>query len=923
MVKIKIKKDNSDFVKDETVLVKISTKKYIPAKIMKIKGNKYYVKYIDNDDIEKYGNKQFEYHFNELKKYKTIKKIIIKKVLKEKKEKEKENENKNKDKNKIKEKIVPYKPPKETYPLVKPIFWVLQNNKKFPSWINQTFIKYKLTGKTQIRSVDGKFKPFLYQLFLRDYMQNASPYRGILMMHGLGSGKTCSAIAISENLKNEKNIIIILPASLRGNFIGNEKEGLLFCGDDKYKKDPKLINEKYTFISSNASNTLQQLNSISLDNHVIIIDEVHNLVSRMVGGLAGDNKQGRAIYDRLMEARDCKIIALTGTPIVNQVYEAAILFNVLHGYIYVTIFDIAYVSPKYGENWNLRQLEEELEKMDTIDYLEVNKVNKTIEFHLKVKPWHDTYQDIIKEITDNAKKMDINLQYVTYKKFTLFPDGGDEEGEKDFKKYFIDDDKLKNVELLKRRILGLVSYYKGKQKNFPEIKSDEYIEVDMSSYQFKEYERVRNEEKTSRKLAEIRVFTRQFSNFVFPPEIPRPGIGQRIAQKIQSADTNVSTYVSTNVSRNENIAKVMKAAENEEDKNEVKREELKKYQKAVDIALTKLSENEDKYLVIDKLGKYSNKMKAMLENIDKGKGLVFVYSDFRTLEGVEIFSRVLNANGYAKYGSKNNLPKYALYTGSEDFSERNKIKSIFTSPGNKYGKDIKIILATSAGAEGLNLKNIRQVHIMEPYWNNIRIKQVIGRAVRRDSHIDLPIDERNVSVYRYLSLISQEDQKDLKPKDRISTDQIILEIARKKEKITDEMLHVMKETSVDCILNAYDNEGNITCFNFGEDIDGVAFVPRLGRDLGRGVEAETRNVERQLRHGAVDVNNVVYFIENKKLYKANDILKRNPVTKIPKIKMKVALDINKGEVYDHDAAMRSKTKVKIGKFNTKSEFYKY
>ncbi len=895
MVKIKIK---PTYVKNETVLVKISDKKYIPAKIYQIKGNKYFVKYVDKNNIEKYGNKQFQYDIKDIKDIK----IKIKKLLKEKPLKEKP----------LKEKIVPYTPVKVQYPPVQPIFWILQNNKKFPAWINQTFIKYKLTDKISIKSIDDKFKPFLYQLFLRDYMQNASPYRGILLFHGLGSGKSCSAITIAENLKDQKNIIAIMPASLKGNFIGNEREGLLFCGDPKYKKNPALIDEKYTFISSNASNTLQQLKSISLDNHVIIIDEFHNLVSRMVGGLAGENKQGKAIYELLMEARDCKIIALTGTPIVNRPYEAAVEFNILHGYLYLTIFNIVYVSPKYGANWNLRQLKDELEKIDVVDYLEINKTNKTIEFHIRVKPWHDRYQEIIKEITEKAKSMDINIEYATWKKFTLFPDGDDGEGEKEFNKYFIDeeDSKMKNVELFRRRILGLVSYYKSKQKNYPTIKIDEYVEVDMSSYQFKEYERVRIEERASRKLAEIRVFTRQFSNFVFPPEIPRPGIGERIAKKIQSAN-------------NENIAKVMRAAENEEEKDEVKREELKKYQKAVDLALTKLSQNESKYLVKDKLGMYSNKMKAMLENIDKSKGLVFVYSDFRSLEGVEIFSRVLNANGYAKYGTKNNLPKYALYTGSEDFTERNKIKSIFTSPDNKYGKNLKIILATSAGAEGLNLKNIRQVHIMEPYWNNIRIQQVIGRAVRRNSHIDLPKDEQNVSVFRYMSLISREDQKDLKPKDRISTDQIILEIARRKEKITDEVLHTMKETSVDCVLNALDNEGNITCFNFGEGADGVAFVPRLGRDLGRGVEAEMRNVEQQLRHGAVDVNNVVYFIENKKLYKADDNLKRNPIIKVPKIKMKVAVDLDKREVYDHDAAMRSKIKVRIGYFNDKSEFYKH
>ena len=806
---------------------------------------------------------------------------------------------------------------------VEPVFWVLQNNKRFPAWINKTFLKYKLIEETKMKSVNGKFTPFKYQLFLRDYMQNASPYRGILLFHKLGSGKTCSAITIAENLKSDKNIIVISPASLRGNFIGNEKEGLMFCGDPRYQKNPELIHEKYTFISSNASNTLAQMKAVDFDNHVIIIDEAHNLVSRMVGGLDGDNKQGRGIYEKLMNAKNCKIIALTGTPVVNDIYEAAVLMNVLRGYMYITVYDIVFVSPKYGKNWNLRQLEEKLEAEEYVDYLEINRANRTILFNLRIQPWDTDYEKVLIKIAELAKELEINIQYNTYQKYTLFPDEPDGKGKEEFDKYFIKESKdgMKNVELYQRRTLGLVSYYKGKQGNLPEVKVDEFVDVDMSSYQFSEYMKVRELEKSSRQLSEIRVFSRQYSNFVFPPEIRRPGITEKITQKDNKDNKG-----------NEDLAKVMKANENMEDKDEVKKAELKKYQRSVDLALKELSDNADKYLAKDKLGRYSNKMKTMLDNIDNSKGLVFVYSDFRTLEGVGVFAEILKANGYTPYKSKGNnrsnnknqdkKGSYALYTGSEDMEERERIKKVFTSEDNKYGKYLKIILATSAGAEGLNLKNIRQVHIMEPYWNNIRIKQVVGRAVRRDSHIDLPKEERNVSVFKYMSLISPDDQRGLSEKERISTDQVVLNIARKKEMLTDDMLEVMKATAVDCVLNALDNEGNIKCFSFGENVDGIAYVPMLGRDLGRGVEEEMKVVEKQLRHGGISVDNMVYFIENKKLYKATDKLRRNPINKVPKMKKKVAIDIDNMEVYNHDSAIRKKIRIKIGNINEKSEFKK-
>ena len=68
---------------------------------------------------------------------------------------------------------------------------------------------------------------------MRDYINIYSPYRGLLLYHGLGSGKTCSSIAIAEGLKSDKQIIVMTPASLRRNYIDELKN----CGDPFYKKN--------------------------------------------------------------------------------------------------------------------------------------------------------------------------------------------------------------------------------------------------------------------------------------------------------------------------------------------------------------------------------------------------------------------------------------------------------------------------------------------------------------------------------------------------------------------------------------------------------------------------------------------------------------------------------------------------------------
>ena len=110
------------------------------------------------------------------------------------------------------------------------------------------------------------------------------------------------------------------------------------------------------------------------------------------------------------------------------------------------------------------------------------------------------------------------------------------------------------------------------------------------------------------------------------------------------------------------------------------------------------------------------------------------------------------------------------------------------------GEVIKIIMITSSGAEGINLRNTRYVHVIEPYWNMARIDQVVGRARRICSHEDLPELFRTVQVFMYLSTFSEEqstsnnnkeliirDVSKLDKKTPITTDESLYEIARIKK----------------------------------------------------------------------------------------------------------------------------------------------
>jgi hypothetical protein len=69
----------------------------------------------------------------------------------------------------------------------------------------------------------SRVEPFLYQRFIKEYMRMSSPYRGMVVYHGLGSGKTCSAILASEALygQSNKRLIVMTPKSLRANFMND------------------------------------------------------------------------------------------------------------------------------------------------------------------------------------------------------------------------------------------------------------------------------------------------------------------------------------------------------------------------------------------------------------------------------------------------------------------------------------------------------------------------------------------------------------------------------------------------------------------------------------------------------------------------------------------------------------------------------
>ena len=162
------------------------------------------------------------------------------------------------------------------------------------------------------------------------------------------------------------------------------------------------------------------------------------------------------------------------------------------------------------------------------------------------------------------------------------------------------------------------------------------------------------------------------------------------------------------------------------------------------------------------------------------------------------------------------------------------------APNNHNGDIIKTFIISSSGAEGISLRNVNYVHIMEPYWHPVRTDQVIGRARRICSHEDLPDHKKFVKVFMYLMAFSDK-QKD--PKNKYSrdlykydksklekintpytTDQYLYEISKIKRDTSELILTSIKEAAIDCVINTKDNK--LKCFSIGAtNPNEYAFTP--------------------------------------------------------------------------------------------------
>ena len=652
----------------------------------------------------------------------------------------------------------------------------------------------------------GDFDPREQQSIIPNYISPYTPYKGILLMHGVGSGKTMTAIRIAEQFKEQvkkygTKIYVIVPGpNTRENF----KKALLTDTGDTYLKnkealkqmskveidrtkklalydalqyykilsyktfykkvlgekivDKKLVGKTNGLNPDNVKDNVKIKSTyrkntegeferdivadriINMSNAVLIVDEAHNL---------SGNEYGEALKKIIETSENLRVILLTATPMINLADEIVDLLNF-------------------------------------------------------IRPKNDQIQ------RDKIFTSDKNYQ------MQLKKDG---------------------LDYLKKKALGYVSYYRGsipftfaKRVEIGQVPKGmlftPVIKCFMEPFQYSTYTEI-----TINVDDPLDRASSAAANFVFP------GLSKDKSDIVGYHSTEGMTTV---VSQINTDGPKLRALINKKLYN-------KKLSQVEEDNF--IIENEKKnitglILKLEYIKTFSIKFYTILTNINKlivgqkGPATAFIYSNLVKAGGMELFAEVLLQNGYLEYQDdakqydikdetidyktgityldfkkkKMNMSDFRPATfilitgGSDEMGEdlpeikQKIIQEIFNSSDNIDGRHIKFILGSRVMNEGVTLKNLKEVHIIDVFFNIPKAEQVIGRAIRMCVHQDVINDDYkypSVNVYRYVAALND--------KNKLSTDELLYQKAELKYLTVKEVERGLKEVSMDCPLLLHAN----------------------------------------------------------------------------------------------------------------------
>ena len=170
------------------------------------------------------------------------------------------------------------------------------------------------------------------------------------------------------------------------------------------------------------------------------------------------------------------------------------------------------------------------------------------------------------------------------------------------------------------------------------------------------------------------------------------------------------------------------------------------------------AKNVPAFLSPSQVGQHAAKFATVIKCIQESTGIVFVYSNY-VRGGALQFAMCLEEHGFdPAVGTRllenpsgeytgSSKGKYAFLTSDMTDKQIAVLIRRLRKPENSTGQDIRVIVGSYIISEGVDFKNVRQVHILDPWYNMSRMEQIIGRGLRTCSHASLPFEEQNCTVY--------------------------------------------------------------------------------------------------------------------------------------------------------------------------------
>lgn len=206
------------------------------------------------------------------------------------------------------------------------------NGRLFPSWVVANYGEFKLSKDDKTTGTDLR----KYQAFLGKFMSNNSPFRDILVYHGLGSGKSRTVLNIYNSLyQTNLDVVLMIKASMHSNPWMDELNKWLI------KKEQfdhiHIVHYDAPNADKQFMETMRKLNVSN--NRMFIIDEVHNFIKYVYGNIiSGKKRRAHSIYEYIINEKrnniDTRVICISGTPIIDNPFELSLLFNMLRPNIF-------------------------------------------------------------------------------------------------------------------------------------------------------------------------------------------------------------------------------------------------------------------------------------------------------------------------------------------------------------------------------------------------------------------------------------------------------------------------------------------------------------------------------------------------------------------------------------------------------------